>query len=128
MSKKIFTAVVLILYTSLVIRTFLPVLYYAVNYNYIVTQLCVQREDPDNLCKGSCFLNETIKKQFEDRQKKQSTSIITFANLFIPHVGESDETDFIEPIKNITYFLYKEPLTEQFVTPSTPPPRYLLSV
>jgi hypothetical protein len=34
--------------------------YFFFNHNYIVTELCVQRDSVENTCQGCCFLSEKI--------------------------------------------------------------------
>jgi hypothetical protein len=44
----------------LALRTAMPILDYAVNYQYISTQLCENRDQPELRCNGKCY----VKKKF----------------------------------------------------------------
>lgn len=47
---------------TMAFRPVLPLADYAVNYNYIVTKLCENRNKPDLSCKGKCYLKKEIAK------------------------------------------------------------------
>ena len=40
-----------------------PYLWYASNYDYIVTNLCVNKDNPDHECDGYCQLQKRVKEQ-----------------------------------------------------------------
>ena len=42
------------------IRPVLPVLDYALNYDYIVEELCVNRDRPELECNGRCYLMQAL--------------------------------------------------------------------
>ena len=46
----------------LVARPALPLIDYAVNYQYIITKLCENRDRPQLLCNGKCYLSNELKK------------------------------------------------------------------
>lgn len=51
-----------------------PVLDYAVNYNYIVKELCVNRYKPKLCCRGTCYLKKELAKSVagENNNSKKS--------------------------------------------------------
>lgn len=51
------------------IRPVLPLVNYAVNYEYIVKKLCENRNNPRSLCKGKCYVSKELAKT-----EKQSTA------------------------------------------------------
>ncbi|MDZ7771712.1 MAG: hypothetical protein U5K31_03075 [Balneolaceae bacterium] len=47
----------------------LPYLWYYANYEYIVTELCVNRFNPDVECEGYCQLHDKVRKQHNDHSE-----------------------------------------------------------
>lgn len=45
------------------IQPAIPVLDYLLNYNYIVKELCENRDKPISTCNGKCYLEKQVKKQ-----------------------------------------------------------------
>lgn len=43
-----------------------PVLDYAANYNYIVSELCENRDKPEMECNGKCYLIKELAKEASD--------------------------------------------------------------
>lgn len=50
----------------MVIRPIVPVLEYAINYDYISKVLCENKENPKSCCKGKCHLRKQLKNVFDD--------------------------------------------------------------
>ncbi|UHO37960.1 hypothetical protein H5J24_20580 [Chryseobacterium capnotolerans] len=46
----------------MVFRPLIPLAEYAVNYNYIVNTLCVNKSKPDLHCNGKCYLSKELAK------------------------------------------------------------------
>ena len=63
MKKLLLTHLFLNLYLLALIQPAIPVLDYLVNYNYIVTELCENRDKPISTCNGKCYLEKQVKKQ-----------------------------------------------------------------
>ena len=70
------TIVILIL--LLLLKPVLPVLEYAVNYNYIAKELCVNKALPQMHCNGKCHLMKELAKAAEQEkplsEKKAATT------------------------------------------------------
>jgi hypothetical protein len=56
---------------TIAIRPVLPLINYAVNYEYIVKNLCEKKDIIDSTCKGKCFVSKELVKT-----EKQNTSRI----------------------------------------------------
>lgn len=54
---------------------YLPYVNYYVNYTYISTTLCENKDKPQMHCNGKCHLKKTIAKAEADETKSKSTSI-----------------------------------------------------
>ncbi|MEG0369429.1 MAG: hypothetical protein RR593_05460 [Hungatella sp.] len=46
----------------MVVRPLMPLAEYAVNYNYIVNTLCVNKSKPEIHCNGKCYLSKELAK------------------------------------------------------------------
>lgn len=96
---KAFTSILLIFIIS--VRSFLPLLDYVIHYHYIATQLCENRDKPELLCNGKCYL----KKQLNTEQNKnhQCELKIQLVDLFIPNENitfEEEKTNILTERKN----------------------------
>ena len=72
MKKLIITHLLLNLYLLVLVQPVLPVLEYLINYDYIVNELCENRDKPILTCNGKCYLGDQVEKQLDrgpDQQK-----------------------------------------------------------
>lgn len=68
MKKLIFTHLFLNLYLLALVQPVLPVIEYLMNYDYIVAELCKNRDKPILACNGKCYLEKQVTQQlFLDR-------------------------------------------------------------
>lgn len=58
---------------TIALRPVLPLINYAVNYDYIVKNLCEKRDVPQSTCKGKCYLEKELAKT--ERQSNNSQNI-----------------------------------------------------
>ncbi|WBL21620.1 hypothetical protein [Zunongwangia sp. HRR-M8] len=57
----------------ILLKPVLPVVDYIFNYDYIVTQLCINRDRPDLACNGKCYLMQSLAEEAnKERDKKQA--------------------------------------------------------
>ncbi|MCC6515625.1 MAG: hypothetical protein IT275_04660 [Chitinophagales bacterium] len=68
-----FIIVIIVSFTTL-LRPILPVMDYAINYDYIQKVLCINKNNPEKKCHGKCHLNENLNKVFDDKDAKSTTS------------------------------------------------------
>ena len=71
MKKLIITHLLLNLYLLVLIQPALPVLEYVINYDYIVNELCENRDKPVMSCNGVCYLGDQVEKQLNLDHKDQ---------------------------------------------------------
>jgi hypothetical protein len=71
MNKLIITHLLLNLYLLVLIQPALPVLEYLINYDYIVNELCENRDKPVMACNGVCYLGDQVEKQLNLDHKDQ---------------------------------------------------------
>ena len=67
----------------LALRTAMPILDYAVNYDYISTQLCENRARPELRCNGKCYVKKEILKFSENQNAKESKVQIKSIDVFV---------------------------------------------
>jgi len=54
------------------VRPLIPIMEYYANYNYIVTELCENKDKPFLECNGKCYLAKEIKKVNHDNHEHES--------------------------------------------------------
>lgn len=65
MKKLIFTHLFLNLYLLALIQPIIPIIEYFVNYDYIASELCENRNKPILTCNGKCYLEEQVVQQLD---------------------------------------------------------------
>ena len=78
----------------LALRTAMPILDYAVNYQYISTQLCENRDQPELRCNGKCYIKKEILKSSENENTKESKVQITSIDAFVLNENLEFKADF----------------------------------
>ncbi|MBE2281250.1 MAG: hypothetical protein IAE91_12725 [Ignavibacteriaceae bacterium] len=73
--RKYIAICLLIIYIAASVEIVFPYLQHIVFFEYIVTQLCEQKDEPVNLCGGECYkskkLIETAERQTEKKERKE---------------------------------------------------------
>lgn len=81
----------------------LPVLEYVLNYEYIATELCENKEEPELQCNGKCHLMKELAKASEDEKPISKGKTL----------HQEIEVLFYEPIANFNFdnynFSYSKP-------------------
>jgi len=100
--KLLLTHLFLNLYLLALIQPALPVIDYLVNYNYIVEELCKNRDKPILTCNGKCYLEKQVKQQLDLTHSDES-----------PMLPKVDFEKLISlKVKKFTYKLFEVNLTE----------------
>lgn len=69
---------------TIAVRPVLPLISYAVNYEYIVKNLCENRNVPQSTCKGKCYLEKELSKT--ERQSNNGQNIkLAGLDVFLSH-------------------------------------------
>lgn len=71
MRKLFFVHLLINLYLLTLVQPILPVVEYLVNYQYIVDELCENRDKPVLTCNGKCYLGDQIQKQLPTESESQ---------------------------------------------------------
>ncbi len=90
---------------TIAIRPVLPLINYAVNYEYIVKNLCEQKNVADSTCKGKCFVSKELVKT--EKQTSSGTVKILVMDVFLS--GE-----IISLIDN-NFFDHSDPMNSSYL-------------
>ena len=60
------------------IRPIMPIISYAVNYEYISTELCENKDKPEMACNGKCHL----KKELAKEDNKPNNQVVKIPSCF----------------------------------------------
>ena len=107
----------------MVLSSFFPYIEYAVNYNYIVSELCINKDKPEMNCKGKCHLSKqlekTTQKQFPEKENNKAR-IVTI-NDFYPAISTNFSLIIKSPLvikkKSIKDIFYKFHLNDSLFRP-----------
>jgi hypothetical protein len=79
----------------------LPLINYAVNYDYIVKNLCENRNIPQSTCKGKCYVEKELAKTEKQSNNNQNVKIGGL-DVFLSNeiLSFTDKNQFDIPIKN----------------------------
>ncbi len=116
---KIFSLFFFLIYTSYVFRIAFPLIEYVVDYNYISEELCVEKDNPNNDCHGSCYLSKQIEREVNP-VSKEKTVIIDFIKL--PHLLAESELNILPQNSILEYFTFHNKIINYSSKPLTPPP------
>lgn len=94
----------------MVFRPLIPLVEYAVNYNYIVDTLCINKTKPEVHCNGKCYLSKELAKANDNTEStpfsKAKNSGQKILDIYIlPEIAEVTVTEKI-PFFNFN-FIYK---------------------
>ncbi|MBK8946204.1 MAG: hypothetical protein IPM32_13185 [Ignavibacteriae bacterium] len=119
---KIINFVLLLIYSTYVFRTALPLLDYLINYTFIITELCEQKDNLDNMCMGKCHLQKEMKKQVDTESKQKQFVILE--KFKIDHISFSQHQNRLNP--TFINFIKIDCTFSNFlnIEPLSPPPKF----
>ncbi|WP_028122199.1 hypothetical protein [Epilithonimonas tenax] len=94
------------------LRPLMPMVDYAVNYDYITKKLCENKNKPQLLCRGKCYLKKEIAKTSTDQSKNDSrinisgitdTFIINEKFAFVKIINDYSESSNFNSDLNFSY-------------------------
>ena len=89
----------ILLIITISVRSFLPIIDYMINYKYITTVLCINKNRPELLCNGICY----IKKELAKTEQNTDNEVLKLKllDLFVTNkIFEFEIREFIENIDN----------------------------
>ena len=125
MKKLIITHLLLNLYLLVLVQPALPVLEYLLNYDYIVNELCENRDKPILTCNGLCYLGDQVEKQLDldsnqqkplppkfDTEKFISLKVSTSKDIAVIIELTSSSPETVNPLEeeNFSNSLWRPPI------------------
>ena len=101
--SKIISVLLLLTYSTMVFRVVFPLVEYAANYTYIISELCEQKDNPENMCLGKCHLKKEIQKQIDP--PNEPSKMILLELVKIPHTLISNTAKTVIKISHIYFQL-----------------------
>lgn len=125
--KRYFLVLLSVVYLSAINAKLIAWVEYNVNYDYIVKFLCIQKDEPENLCHGSCHLKENLEKNEEQNKpiEKQNRELPNYSiSLHIENIKSENEDLYSKTQNYIT--LASNNIPSNIIEPDSPPPKLLL--
>jgi hypothetical protein len=123
--KKHKSITLLLLYVIVAFNYIIPVLSHHIFKEYIINEVCVQREVIENKCQGNCHLQKQFTESEEENTPSKSKVRYQTQNDFVNIIPQIASTLIIEK-REIIYFSIENKLLENFKTPIKPPPKIII--
>ncbi|RPD98653.1 hypothetical protein EGM88_05535 [Aureibaculum marinum] len=127
--KQIWVYIFIILYTFTLIRPIVPVIEYVVDYDYIATVLCINKEKPELQCNGQCHLSKKIAKTLpiKTKDKQPVLPAVEFDKYIISNHNTNQRVfKLFNFSKKLNFFLSKIGKTKNYITAVFQPPDFLV--
>ncbi len=126
LQKNIVFAIILINYMISINPVLVTWSEFHLNYDFIAIYLCIQKDEEENLCQGSCKLQENLEKNDEQsKPPERSSGEYNFFSLAY-HIFQNCDSENYPPDKKINFLVYiKTDYLSQTSCPDSPPPRLL---
>jgi hypothetical protein len=123
MIGKTITLVLLFVYFAVIFQPAFKYAAFKINQEFIVDNLCVQKDMEDNYCQGSCYLSQEMEESAGHSSKSTVPSKIEITGLnFDFFINEkSDSKQFFNMLK-LTDFFFSSPINKEH-KPLVPPPK-----
>ncbi|WP_228441285.1 hypothetical protein [Chryseobacterium phosphatilyticum] len=107
---------------TVAIRPVLPLVNYAVNYDYIVKNLCENRSIPQSTCKGKCYVEKELAKTEKQSTSSQNVKIAGL-DVFLSHdIFSFADKNEIESLMKISDSNYIDAHTTEYFSQIFHPP------
>ncbi|MFN4110846.1 MAG: hypothetical protein ACK4G1_01115 [Ignavibacteria bacterium] len=126
-ARKILASLLILIYTIVINGNLLSLAEYLIRYDYIVKNICVQKNQINNSCKGSCHLRENLKKV--DEQHTTNTKSVEFRlllNLDLHTTNKINLSDIINDVYEQIILNDHRVKSQAIIKPDTPPPKFFL--
>jgi hypothetical protein len=120
--KKLTSYLFLLLYVPVSFNFFLPVVAYSLNLQFIAEELCENKDKPELMCKGKCYLGEQMEKQTGTSSKQHNKIILTNTH-DLPHLIINNDKSLNNFPRIISYSLYYQYTIDKEEEVHTPPPK-----
>ncbi|MDD2982311.1 MAG: hypothetical protein PHQ74_02895 [Crocinitomicaceae bacterium] len=90
-------------------RPIMPIISYAVNYEYISTELCENKDTPEMECNGKCHLKKELAKEIQENNPVSESKKVNFAESTLLFCSEIvpftfEKVHFNEEVENMTSY------------------------
>lgn len=91
------------------IRPVMPIISYAVNYEYISTELCENKDDVEMECNGKCHLKKELAKEIQENNPASESKKVNFAETSMLFCSDIlpftfEKMFFDEEVQNVTSY------------------------
>jgi hypothetical protein len=124
--KRLFTYFLIFAYTLISINAFVPLINFAINYNFIVEELCVERDYKVNDCNGSCQLKTQVSKNLETENETNKSKPIVIKEVETPYFSIQQSAKNSVRYYSKLYLSYQLTPLENYLDQQTPPPKSLV--
>ncbi|WP_051473848.1 hypothetical protein [Aquimarina macrocephali] len=119
--------VILFVALLMLIKPLWPVGEYIMNYDYIVKNLCINKDRPRLKCDGKCYLKKQLAKEsdsennpFKDKKSKNEIQHIVFFQLLLDFDLKNEPENTVEN----NYKTTQEIISKLLITDISPPPEF----
>lgn len=116
--------VIFLIVTLIVFRPVVPVMDYLIDYEYISTVLCINKDKPELECNGKCFLMQELAK-VADEQQHESTKKLCAISFSILFYCQNTQFEFIDTTAVYLVLVadsYQELVLQDFINTDFKPP------
>lgn len=107
-------------------RPFWPIVEYIVAYDYIIAELCENRDRPELGCDGTCYLSKQLAQEFQEESQnplKGSAAKHEILQIFIFENFLDSQLAFSSIAKSTKIYFHKNLHPSSFVLDDLDPPR-----
>lgn len=124
--KKYLNFLLVAVYLSAVNANLIVWMEYNFNYDFIVKFLCVQKDEPENLCHGSCHLRNNLEKNDEQNKpaEKQNRELNNYSVSYHIENLNKEKKDLNSRTTKYITVIYTN-LPSNIIEPDSPPPKLL---
>ncbi|AFH50494.1 Hypothetical protein IALB_2791 [Ignavibacterium album JCM 16511] len=99
---------------------------YNVNYDIIVEFLCIQKDEPENLCYGSCHLKKNLEQNEEQNKPadKQNRELPNYSVSYHIDITKTDKENLEGETERYISFISNK-FIPNIKEPDSPPPKLL---
>lgn len=97
---------------SFLVKPILPVFDYLFNYEYIVTELCENRDKPKLHCNGSCYLMQSLAEEAQNDKQNKKENLANRYSLDLLFLEIQHEID----VTSLAARLLKKPVVDCYLS------------
>lgn len=123
MIRKITTLLLQFVYIVVIFQPAFKYAAFKINQEFIVDNLCVQKDMEDNYCQGSCYLNQEMEESAGHSSKSSVPSKIEITELnFVFLINDKTDSRQFFNTRKITDLFFGSPINKEY-EPLIPPPK-----